>query len=112
MMCTAKKLVEVLHVRMTGKGESHGTLTATSDPDRQHLIGVEQFLKYEHDDKLLVTLWSHHDYPEVWDVLMEVWHHRDDDALVAATRQVIEDVLAARTEEAGEDEDNEPGRTT
>jgi hypothetical protein len=98
-MYTAKDLIEVLRERTTDKGTSLGTLTATSDPNQQHLIGVERFLKYEPDDELLVVIWSRHDYPEAWDALMEVWHHRDDDQMVAATRQVIEYVLADRTEE-------------
>jgi hypothetical protein len=101
---TTKKLIEELQERMTGKGATMGTLISTSDPSEQHLVGVEQFLKYEPDDKLIVTIWSRSDYPEVWDLLMDVWHHRDDDRLVEVTREVIEDVLSDRTEEPEEED--------
>jgi hypothetical protein len=115
---TPTELIETLQERMKGnegKGSSLGTLRATNDPEKQHLIGVPQFLKYEADDQLIVVIWPRSDYPDEWDALLEIWNHRDDDRLVEVMREVIEDVLRDRhfrlslrdlrvkTEEAAED---------
>jgi hypothetical protein len=46
---TPTELIETLQKRMKGnegKGSSLGTLRATNDPEKQHLIGVPQFLEY------------------------------------------------------------------
>jgi hypothetical protein len=96
---TPTELIETVQKRMEGKGASLGTLLSTNDPEQQHPVGVQQFLKYEPDEPLIVTIWSRHDYPEASDALVEVWHHTDDDRLVEVTREVIEDVLRFRTVE-------------
>ena len=55
-MHTAKVLVKERQERMAGQGQSLGPIVSNHDPDKQHLVGVAQFLKYEPDGKLLVAI--------------------------------------------------------
>jgi hypothetical protein len=92
MIQTASELIASLQEYTTGKGRrvSGGFLIASDDP---LAAPGDHYMKYEPNDRLIVTIWSRHDFPNQWDALMNAWRSRNDDMLCDVQREVLIDLL-------------------